>query len=317
MGNDENDAWVIGTGVVHVYGTYAALLPALYLGGSAILLERWSADGFIEAVRRHRPTRALLLPALAHDVLDHPEAESVDFSCIRSLEVGGDAVTADLYGHWARIGKSPLIQILGMTECEGYCLTRPSGPIKQGSSGPPRIGVEVRVVDDDGNVLPTNEIGELNLRSASMFSRYWDDPENTAAAVRDGWLFTSDLGHIDEDGFIWFAGRTSEMIVRRGSNIAPGEVEDVLEAHPDVLEAVVVGVADKKMGQRIAAFIEPEPDRRVEEDALRLFALERIGDFKVPEFWRIVETLPRNAVGKLDRKGIHKMANEVFAGLIS
>jgi len=146
---------------------------------------------------------------------------------------------------------------------------------------------------------------------------YWDDPEHTAAAIRDGWLFTNDLGHIDEDGFIWFAGRKSEMIVRRGSNIAPGEVENVLETHPDVLEVVVVGVSDKKFGQRIAAFVEPEPDSVVEVDDLRTFALERLGEFKVPEFWRIVEALPRNVVGKLDRKDIHKMANEAFGSMVS
>jgi acyl-CoA synthetase (AMP-forming)/AMP-acid ligase II len=310
MSYDSGDVWVIGTGLVHVSGSYGTLFPALLIGASAVLLERWSGEAFLEATRRHRPSRALLLPAFAHDVLDHPDAASVDFSSFRSLEVGGDAATEDLYENWASVSKAPLTQILGMTECEGYCLTRPDGEIKQGSSGPPRIGVEVRIVGDDGRVLSANEIGELTLRSQSMLAKYWDDPEHTAAAIRDGWLFTNDLGRIDEDGRIWFAGRKSEMIVRRGSNIAPGEVEDVLEMHPDVLEAVVVGVPDKKFGQRVAAFIEPEG--KAEVDDLKAFAEERLAGFKVPEFWSVVDTLPRNAVGKLDRKVLHRMANEEF-----
>jgi acyl-CoA synthetase (AMP-forming)/AMP-acid ligase II len=310
MSYDPDDVWVIGTGLVHVSGSYGTLFPALLIGASAVLLERWSAEAFLDATRRHRPTRAILLPAFAHDVLDHPDVASVDFSSYRSLEVGGDAATADLYENWAGVSKAPLAQILGMTECEGYCLTRPDSDIRRGSSGPPRKGVDVRVVGEDGSVLSANEIGELTIRSASMLDRYWDDPEHTQAAIRDGWLFTNDLGRIDEDGWIWFAGRKSEMIVRRGSNIAPGEVEDVLEMHPDVLEAVVVGVPDKKIGQRVAAFIEPEGTADVE--ALKVFVAERLADFKVPEFWRIVDTLPRNAVGKLDRKVLHGMANEEF-----
>jgi len=310
MSYDSSDVWLIGTGLVHVSGSYGTLFPALLIGASAVLLERWSADAFLDATRRHRPTRALLLPAFAHDVLDHPDAASVDFSSFRSLEVGGDAATADLYENWAGVSKAPLAQILGMTECEGYCLTRPDGQVKQGSSGPPRIGVEVRIVGDDGSVLSANETGELTFRSDSMLTKYWDDPEHTQGAIRNGWLFTNDLGRIDEHGCIWFAGRKSEMIVRRGSNIAPGEVEDVLEMHPDVLEAVVVGVPDKKFGQRVAAFIEPEGKVNVED--LKAFAGERLGDFKVPEFWKVIDALPRNAVGKLDRKVLHGMANEEF-----
>lgn len=312
MSYQADDCWLIGTALVHVSGSYGTLFPAMYVGASAILLERWSAGGFLEAVRRFKPTRGILLPAMAHDVLDHPDAAAVDFSSFRGLEVGGDAVTEELYQQWSKVAGPTLVQLLGMTECEGYCLTRPGGLIKQGSSGPPRIGVEVRIIDKQGNQAPVNEIGELTLRSESMLDKYWDDPEHTAGAIRDGWLFTSDLGRIDEDGFIWFAGRMSEMIIRRGSNIAPGEVENVLEAHPDVLEIVVVGVPDRKIGQRVAAFIEPEPGRTVDVQELQSFAAERLAGFKVPEFWSVLESLPRNAVGKLDRKSLHEIANSKF-----
>ena len=309
MSYQADDCWLIGTALVHVSGSYGSLFPALHIGASAIILERWSAGSFLDAVRRFKPTRALLLPAMAHDVLDHADAASVDFSSFRSLEVGGDAVTAELYQQWSKVAGLTLFQLLGMTECEGYCLTRPGGLIKQGSSGPPRIGVEVRVIDEQGKQSPVNEIGELTLRSDSMLEKYWDDPEHTSGAIREGWLFTSDLGYIDEDGFVWFAGRTSEMIIRRGSNIAPGEVENVLEAHPDVLEVVVVGVADSKIGQRVAAFIEPEPGCTADIEELKAFASKRLGNFKVPEYWSVLDSLPRNAVGKLDRKALHDLAN--------
>ncbi|MEC8819093.1 MAG: fatty acid--CoA ligase family protein, partial [Planctomycetota bacterium] len=206
----------------------------------------------------------------------------------------------------------PLSQLIGMTECEGYCLRHPGTPLREGSAGTPRVGVEVRVVDEQDRPLPPDRIGELCIRSASMTTGYWNDEAHTREAIRDGWLHSGDQGRIDEDGNVWFVGRSKEIIVKRGSNIAPGEVESVLDQHPDIAESAVVGTPPGPHGQRVVAFVETEPGRELDVPETRDWAAERIAAFKVPDEWVVIDQLPRNPVGKLDRAELHRRCTERF-----
>lgn len=309
---DTDEVWIVATQLVHASGSLGSLVPCVRVGGTAILLEDFSAKAYLDAVAKHRPTRSLLLPSLLRDVLEHPQSDTTDLSSLRSIECGGDIVTKDLFERWSELSDAPLMQLLGMTECEGYCSMREFNPAKIGSAGRPRDGVEVCVVDKEGAPLPAGAIGELLLRSDSMMSYYWNDEANTTKTIRDGWLYTSDEGKIDEDGDVWFVGRDKEIIIRRGSNIAPGEVECVLDVHPSISRGVVVGVKDKALGQKVVAFLQLVSDTTIEIDALRIWMLESLADYKVPEEWVIMDELPRNAVGKLDRTSLHKLANERF-----
>lgn len=310
---DAEESWIVATQLVHASGSLGSLLPCVYAGGKVILLEAFSPDSYLDAVEKHQPTRSLLLPSLLRDVLEHPRVDATDLSSLRAIECGGDIVTQDLFTRWQELSSAPLTQILGMTECEGYCTMLGCDLTKIGSSGKPRHGVEVRVVDKEGTTLPAGEIGELVIRSESMMARYWNDEENTSRTIRDGWLYTGDEGKMDEDGDIWFVGRNKEIIIRRGSNIAPGEVECVIDVHPSISRGVVVGVKDKAMGEKVVAFLQPMPEATIDIDALRAWLLELIADYKVPEEWIIMDELPRNAVGKLDRKSLHEMANQRYA----
>jgi len=184
--------------------------------------------------------------------------------------------------------------------------------VKQGSAGKPRIGVEVRVLNDQAEEVPVGEIGELCVRSESMAVDYWEDPENTKAAIRDGWLHSGDQGRIDEDGDLWFVGRLKEIIVKRGSNIAPGEVESALDEHPDIAESAVVGTPPGKHGQRVVAFVEPEPGKTLDTEAAGEWVASQIARFKAPDEWVLVDSLPRNAVGKLDRAALHRRSKDLF-----
>ena len=312
LGFQPDDRWLLSTQLVHVSASLGSFLPCIYAGGTTVFLEEFTAESYLAAMAKCRPTRSIMLPALLHDILDHPDSKNTDFSCLRSMECGGDVVTQDLYDQWAELSDAPLAQLLGMTECEGYCLANQTGSIKVGSAGKPREGVEVQVVDEDGKTVPPGVIGELTLRSKSMMVGYWNDEENTAKTIRDGWLHSGDQGKIDEDGDVWFVGRSKEIIIHRGSNIAPGEVESILDTHPDISEGVVVGVNAPKIGQKVVAFLEPRHGATIDTAGLRAWMMPMISEYKIPEEWVIVEKLPRNAVGKMDRKKIHELANEQF-----
>ena len=308
----EDDIWLLSTQLVHVSASLGSLIPAMVVGGTVVFLNEFSPEDWLAAFKKHAPTRSVILPSLLHDILDCPALAGVNFSTIRSMECGGDFVTPDLYKAWDAVCSEPLSQLIGMTECEGYCVRHPGAAVKPGSSGKPRVGVEVRVLDPDGKEAPTGEIGELCVRSMSMTIGYWQDPENTANTIRDGWLHSGDQGRIDEDGNVSFVGRSKEIIVKRGANIAPGEVESVLDEHPDIAESAVVGTPSGKHGQHVVAFVETEKGRTFDTDAAAAWTAEQIAAFKVPDQWVVVDSLPRNAVGKLDRAELHRRTKELF-----
>ena len=187
-----------------------------------------------------------------------------------------------------------------------YASNRPLDRNRDGSIGLPAPGTEVRI---DGATRPGDE-GEILLASPSMMRGYWNDPEATARAVRDGWLHTGDLGRIDEDGYVWWTGRSKFIIVRAGSNISPLEVEEVLNDHPDVLQSAVIGVPDERLGQRVVAYAVTRqgPDSAPSGDDLRGFLAERLAVYKVPEVINIRSSLPTSGMGKVDRAALLQFA---------
>jgi acyl-CoA synthetase (AMP-forming)/AMP-acid ligase II len=245
-------------------------------------------------------------------VLDHPESGKVDFDCFKEVACGGDYISSDLYERFRAVTGFELNQLYGLTECEGACFTPPRLLIKRGSIGVPRDGVEIRLVDHEGREAGIGDAGEIRIKSESTMSGYWNDEENTSLVLRDGYLLTGDIGKRDESGYYYYLGRIKELIIKGGSNVSPGEVEEVLDDHPDIVLSGVVGVADKHYGQLIHAFIELKPGLKdvPDEAALKSYASERLAAYKVPDYWTFVDSLPRNEVGKIDRRGLHAVAGK-------
>ena len=312
----DDDIWILSTQLVHVSASLGSLLPAIIVGGTVVFLEQFNPQKWLDYYRKHTPTRSVILPSLLHDILTHTASKNVNFSSLRSMECVGDYVTPHLYKAWAEVSNEPLNQVIGMTECEGYSLRHPGEPVKQGSAGRPRMGVEISIRDSDGNKLPAGQVGELCIRSSSMTIGYWEDPEHTKKTIKSGWLYSGDQGRIDEEGSVWFIGRLKEIIVKRGSNIAPGEVESVLDNHPLISETAVVGSPPGIHGQKVVAFVEYEDGKTADLNSLREWMSVHIADFKVPDEWIIVDALPRNAVGKLDRAELHRQAEALFPNTI-
>ena len=309
-----DDVSLAATAICHGGGSIGVTFPTLYAGGSVVILEESDPVLFLDALAQHRPTRTLLLPAQLLDAVESPHAEGADFGCLREVQCGGDQISPDLYTQFAKVADLQLNQAYGMTECEGCSMSPPFGTIERGSIGQPREGVEMRL-SRDGHDVADGEVGEILVRSASVMAGYWDDAENTAAVFVDGWLRTGDLGRRDHDGYYFFEGRIKEVIIKGGSNISPGEVEDVLNSHPDVDLSGVVGSPDPRLGAIVHAFVQPSSSSASapSEQELVAYASERLAAYKVPDRWTFVSDLPRNDVGKIDRKALHARAAELDA----
>ncbi len=311
LGHDSQDVYFISSYFCHGSALTSVFLPMLAKGGTMVLMRHFTPEGFLEVLRRERPTVVGAAPSQIKAVLEEPSLSRDDFSSIRYLHVGGDAAPLELFGRFAeKIGR-PLGVAMGMTECGGYLLTPPQGPYKPGSMGRPIPGTEVRLIDGDGREVPAGEIGQVVVRTGALMDRYWDDPENTAKVIKDGWLLTGDLARRDQDGFYFFVGRSKHIIVRDCGNVAPVEVEDVLDAHPKVRASGATGVPDGDHGQAVMALVVPaSPDDPPTVEELEEFTRERLSDRKVPRRWRFVDHIPLTPMDKIDRKALAQLAAE-------
>jgi len=173
------------------------------------------------------------------------------------------------------------------------------GARKPGSIGLPVRGQQMKIIASDGTAVADGELGEIVVKGPNVMAGYLHNPEATAAAIRDGWLHTGDVGHVDPDGYFFIVDRSKDMIIRGGENIYPREIEEVLYAHAGVLECAVIGIPDEVRGEEVLAVVAPRPDAELDGDELRAFAADRLAAFKVPRRVEVRAALPKNATGKI------------------
>jgi len=196
----------------------------------------------------------------------------------------------------------------GLTEASpAVAIERRSMPRKLGSTGIPIPGVEVKIVGHADNELPAGEQGEIVVRGANVMLGYYKRPAETAEALRGGWLHTGDVGYRDEDGYLFITDRIKDMIIKGGYNIYPSEIEGCLEEHPGVGEVSVIGIADEKYGEEIAAFIVKMPGQELDEEAVIEYAKSKMTPFKAPSQVKFIEGLPKSLVGKVLKMELRKM----------
>ena len=282
----------------HSFGLNGALLAPLLAGAAIRLVERFVAEDVAALLVAERVT---VLPAVAtmfRRLLDVPK-----FSGGKALRLGVSGAAPcpwELAQEWrARTGVR-IVRGYGMTELFRPLSYRAADatdlPDAVGRAVP---GVEARVVDDDGAPLAAGEVGELWIRSPAVMNGYLGAPEETRAVLGDGWFRTGDLASIDADGWVRIAGRKRERILRGGHSVFPREVEAVLLAHPDVVEAAVVGVPHAELGEEVAAFVVTRAGSRAEADELIAFCRERLAGYKYPRLLTLLSALPRSATGKI------------------
>ncbi len=275
-------------------------------GMTVLYLPKFDAGRWLEIVARERPVIAFVVPAMARLLIHHPQFDSADLSSLNRLILGSAPLSPDTVERLrARLPDAAVLNSYGMTEGGHATFTMdPEGArTRPGSVGRPTPPVQVRIVDDrEGDpekVLPTGEIGEVITRNPGGHREYYRNPEATAHAWEGGWLHTGDLGRLDAEGYLYIVGRKKEMVVRGGMNIYADDVEAVLQAHPDVVEAAVVGIPHEVLGEDIAAYVVLRAGATVSTTELQAFAGERLADYKVPRRINYLPALPRNPGGKV------------------
>ena len=301
--------WLVTTGIGYVAGLAGISLPCLYAGATILIEEDIGAEHLLRTIVRERAQASILLPTKLFDMLESPRVRELDLSSLEQVYVGGDECSHDLYHRFRDRFGYDLAQFLGMTECEGYVTNQSDADNRIGSIGRPADGVELRLVDDAGRTIDDDRAGEMLVRAPGMMVRYWNNPEATADTLADGWLRTGDVARRDADGYHWFIERRREIIIRDGSNIAPHEIEDVIDSHPAVAESCVVGVPDAHHGAVPVAYVELEPDAGpMTGETLAAWLEPRLSYYKIPTRWEFLAQLPRTATGKMNRKQLHARA---------
>ncbi len=286
----------------HVNGIVAGTMTPLLVGGRVTLAGRFAPAAFLEQVAAVRPTYFSAVPAIYALLSTLPQDTAYDVSSLRMAVCGAAPMPAELIARFEQRFGVPLVEGYGLSE--GTCASTINplrGVRKPGTVGLPFPGQEVAVVDADGRPVPQGERGEVVLRGPNVMRGYLNRPEETARALRDGWLRTGDVGRFDEDGYLVLVDRIKDMIIRGGENIYPKEIENVLHAHDDVLEAAVVGRPDDVLGEVVVAFAALRPGGTATEDDLLAHCAASLATYKRPVELHLLEALPKNPVGEIDK----------------
>lgn len=304
-----DDTFLPASSMSHI-GSFLWTLMTLSRGAKVVIARTFDAHELLPLLRDHEPTVMAILPAALSALIHDHDLEPRDFSCLRTCRAGSDAVSTELLTEFAELAGFPIDEGYGMTEVGLCTLNPPSGPIKQGSIGPPIPDYAVEVRDDDGSPTPAGTVGRIWIKTPARMVGYWNAEEATSEVISDGWLDSGDLAHADEDGYLWFFGRKKQVIVHDGSNISPLEVEGALLEHPAVALAGVVGIHDVVHGENVRAYVTlAEGVERPTAAELIEFARERVG-YKAPEEIVVLDEMPLNPTGKIDRVGLKRMAEE-------
>ncbi|RED29072.1 long-chain acyl-CoA synthetase [Rhodopseudomonas thermotolerans] len=295
---------------------HCLILPAIWAGAAAVLDPGLDIQAIMRRMERERTTKYIGAPSFYIFLLDAYRPDVDDLSRIRLFDYGGASMSVEVIRQLAAtFPTAELRQTYGMTE------TGPAGTVAVGSDNLAKIGTvgrpwpltEVRIVGDDGTIQPAGATGEIAVRSPSVMREYFDEPELTKAALRDGWMMTGDIGYIDADGYLFHVDRKKDMIIRGGHNIGSLEVEENFFAHPAVQEAAVVAVPHPKLGEDIHAFIVLRPGATATVDDLRAFLVDRLADYKIPRRISFSSALPRGPMGKILKSELRKHVIEKAA----
>jgi long-chain acyl-CoA synthetase len=288
----------IGSSMAHMTAFFTTTL-CLAIGASFVLIERFDPDQLLDAIERDRCTFMIGMAYMFSGLIDAQQARPRDLGSIRAFMLTGDAVSVELQQRFKAMFGLRLASVWGMTEVVGSVLAGPS----DGSVFTPVPDVEFRLVDDEDEPVAPGEIGELLLRGPNIALGYWVGPGQVDGGRRGGWFPTGDLMHADAEGNLWFVSRKKELIVRGGINISPVEVEQALMSHPAVRDAAAIGISDAVLGQRIQGLVQLTTGHGNDNlPGIIEHVRERLADYKVPEMLQAVDSIPRNALGKVDRR---------------
>ncbi len=296
----------------HVAG-FQAVLAAVYGGRTMVVMRQFDPLEWLTLVQQRRVNRAMIVPTMLKQLMDHPRFHDFDLSSLDVITYGGASMPLEVIKR--AIQEFPgarFINAFGQTETAStITMLPPEDHVLEGSPeeietklrrltsiGRPLDDVEVQIVDEDGHLLPAGEVGEIVARGGRMMAGYWQEEAATREILRSGWVYTGDLGYRDEDDYIYLSGRSKDFIKRGGEMVSPEEVENVLRSHPLVDDAAVIGVPDPEWGEEVRAVVAPNSEDLNEGDLLD-HCTPRLAGFKRPRSVVFIDELPRNVMGKV------------------
>jgi long-chain acyl-CoA synthetase len=291
----------------HAFGLVVIVMTAITKGSKVVMLSGLSIESLLELIEREKATMFMGVPFVHALIVSAAEAERIkhDLSSIRLWGTAGAAMPADIARKIKQyLGLTP-VNFWGMTESAAHVTcTAINGRGEFGSVGKPLPGWDVRIVDDEGRELPTGKPGEIVIRGPIM-KGYYNNPQATAQMMKDGWLYTGDVGWVDKAGWLFLsAGRKKDMIISKGQNICPSDIEEIISTYPKVAEVAVVGVADEARGETPRAVIRLKAGEEATEQEIKKFCLEHLANYKVPREVVFTDSLPKTADGKICKEDL-------------
>jgi len=305
-----DDVFLHAAPMFHLADAWACWTVA-WLGGKHVFLREFSAAGFLNLVQRERVSLTLIVPTMINLVINHPDIGSFDIGSLRLVAFGASPMPVDRLVQAMQVLGCGFTHMYGMTETAPLATAlAPEEMVPDGteayarrllSCGREVVGVQVRVVRDDGTDVAPGEVGEIVMRGPNVMLGYWNQPDTTAVALRHGWMHSGDLATWDADGYITIVDRAKDMIITGGENVYSTEVEDALYAHPAVLEAAVIAVPDERWGERVHAIVVLREGQSADADALTAHCRSRIAGYKVPRSYDFLPSLPKTGSGKIQK----------------
>lgn len=302
------DRFAVILPLFHSFMLCVGLFLPLLVGGSIVLVK--SLHPLKSVLQDIVGRQASILPAIPQffrSMLHTPIGLSLP---LRVCVSGAAPVPMQLLTEWSHKFSIPLLEGYGLSEASPVVAVNPLGKLaKPGSIGLPISNVEVSVQNDAGELLPPGQVGEICVRGGNVMQGYWNEPEATARALRNGWLLTGDIGYQDSEGYFYITDRKKDMLLVNGLNVYPREIEEVIYQFPGVKDAAVIGVPDARRGEQPLAYVSPQDGAQVDEPALIRFIRSRLADYKVPRQVVVLPTMPRNATGKILKTSLRVMAS--------
>lgn len=305
QGTNEKDKLIVVLPLFHAFAKMASMWCPFYKGATVYIEERFVPDAILEMIERERITVFTGVPTMFTMFVHSPKLHQYDYSSLRVFGSGGASIPVEILERIKKEIGVDMIEAYGQTEATIMITSQPhDGEKVVGSVGRAIEGVDLRIITPDQKDVPQGEIGEIIFRGPNAMKGYYKNPEATKDTIRDGWVYTGDLGYQDEKGNVFIVDRKKDMIIRGGYNVYPREIEEVLYSHPEVVECAVIGEPDEVFGEEIVAYVVVK--NQLNEEELDAFCRKKLARYKNPRIYRFIEALPKTVTGKILKGPLRK-----------